>query len=189
MSHQAQKGSDLIIGLWGSESGISFEVLLARSYNFLGDMVSQVVDLILKEFTLGWLELQVVFPEVLKCNLQAMLMFLFHLWKDDHVIQVDQTVGVVQLTQTVLHQSLECGWGITQPEQHAFTFEESYVPHSKSHVLLWSLIHHNLPNPAFKSKQEKYPAQTRLSITSCICGIGKSPSRFSHSIYEMDAEM
>ena len=34
--------------------------------------MSQVVDHILEEFTLAWLELQVVLPEVLKHNAQAM---------------------------------------------------------------------------------------------------------------------
>ena len=120
-------------------------------------MMSQVIDLVLEEFTLGWLGLQVVLPEALENNAQVMQVFLFCLSKDDHVIQVDQTVGQVQLTQTVLHQSLEHGWGITQPKWHAFTFKESYVPHSKSSVLLWSLIHSNLPEPCLQVWAGKVP--------------------------------
>ena len=50
-------------------------------------------------------------------------------------------------TQTVLHQFLECGWGIAQPKLHTFTYKESYVLHSYSSVLLWSLIHGDLPKP------------------------------------------
>ena len=72
MSHQAPKGPDLGVGLWWSKSGYSFKVLCAGLYTFLGDVVSQVVDLILEEFTLDWLELQVVHPEALKHNAQVM---------------------------------------------------------------------------------------------------------------------
>ena len=39
-------------------------------------------------------------------------------------------------------------------------------------------------NPAFKSKQEKYPAPTRLLIASCIHGVGKILSWFLHSTYK-----
>ena len=79
MSHQAKKDLDFGVGLWWSESSHSFQVLLAGLYTFLGSMMSQVVDLVLEEFTLGWLELQVVLPEVLEYNAQVMLVFLFHL--------------------------------------------------------------------------------------------------------------
>ena len=41
-------------------------------------MMNQIVDLIPEEFTLGWLELQIVLPEVFKHNAQVMLVFLFH---------------------------------------------------------------------------------------------------------------
>ena len=41
--------------------------------------MSQVVNIILEEFTVGWLEFQVVLPEALKHNVHSMLVFLFHL--------------------------------------------------------------------------------------------------------------
>ena len=72
MSHQAQKALDLNVGLGWSEFSHSFQVLFAGSYTFLGDMMNQIVYFIPEEFTLGWLELQVVFPEVLKHNVQAL---------------------------------------------------------------------------------------------------------------------
>ena len=72
MSHQSPKGLELSVRLWWSESSHSFEVLLAGLYTFLGDVVSLIVDLVLEEFTLGWLELLIVFPEALKHNVQAM---------------------------------------------------------------------------------------------------------------------
>ena len=72
MSHQALKGSDLSIGLWKGESGHSFWVLLAGLHTFLWNVVSQVIDLVLKEFTLCWHELQVVLPEAFEHNVQVM---------------------------------------------------------------------------------------------------------------------
>ena len=44
-------------------------------HTFIGDMVSQVIDLILEELTLDWFELQVVLNEALKHNMQAMQVF------------------------------------------------------------------------------------------------------------------
>ena len=78
MSHQAQKGSDCSVGLWWSEFSHSFQVLLAGSYAFLGNIMSQIADLIPEEFTLGWLELQIMLLEVLKHNMQVMQVFPFN---------------------------------------------------------------------------------------------------------------
>ena len=75
MFHIAQKGLDLRVGLWWGKSGQRFSVFLAGSYTILGDMMSQVGDLVLEEFTLGWLELQVVLPDMLKHNMQALVPF------------------------------------------------------------------------------------------------------------------
>ena len=72
MSHQSQKGSDFSIGLGWSRLSHCFQVLYAASYTFLGDVVSQVVDLVLKELTFGWLKLQIVPSEALKHNGQVM---------------------------------------------------------------------------------------------------------------------
>ena len=47
-------------------------MLLAGSHTFLGDVMSQIIDLIPKEFTLGWLGLEVVLPEVFEHNAQVM---------------------------------------------------------------------------------------------------------------------
>ena len=72
MSHQAQKGSDFSVGLWWSKFSHSIQVFLAGSYTFLGGMMSQIGDLVFEEFTLGWLELQIVLLEALKHNTQVM---------------------------------------------------------------------------------------------------------------------
>ena len=75
VSHQ---GSDFSVGFWWSKFGHSFYVLSVGLCAFLGDMMSQIVDLIFKEFTLDWLGLQIVLSEVLKHNMQVMYVFLFH---------------------------------------------------------------------------------------------------------------
>ena len=72
MSHQAIKGSGFSVHLWWSKFSHSFQVLLAMSHTFLGDMLSQIVDLILAEFTLGQLELEIVLPEARIHNAQVM---------------------------------------------------------------------------------------------------------------------
>ena len=66
MSHQAQKGLDFSVDLWWSEFCHSFQVSITGSYAFLGDMMSQIVDLTLEELTLGQLELLIVLSEVLE---------------------------------------------------------------------------------------------------------------------------
>ena len=58
---------------------------------------------------------------------------------------------------------------LPQPERHAFTFKEC-SPQQKQYIAFEASSIAISQNPAFRSKQEKYPAPTRLSIASCICG-------------------
>ena len=146
-------------------------------------MRSQIFDLIPEEFTLGLLKLQIVLPEVLKHNVQAMYVLLFCSQKDSHVIHVNQTTGQVQLTQAVLHQSLEHCQGITQPNGMYAYSKNPMFPMVKAVHCFEASSMAICQNPAFKSKQEKYPVPTRFLIASSG-GVGKSLSWFSHLIYE-----
>ena len=83
-------------------------------------MVSQIVDLGFKHLTLGRLQLQAVFSEVIEDHSHSLQMLFRHLRENYHIIQVDEAIGEVQFTQTVLHEHLENRWGVTQPERHTF---------------------------------------------------------------------
>ena len=64
-----------------------------------------------------------------------------------HIIQVDEAIGEVQLTQTVLHEPLESRRGVTQPERHTFTLIQTHTAQCEGSILLGFLIHGNLPKP------------------------------------------
>ena len=53
--HQAQKGSDFCVSLRQSKLCHSFQVLFAGPHPLFGDMMSQIVNLIVEEFALGGL--------------------------------------------------------------------------------------------------------------------------------------
>ena len=72
MSYQAQKVSNFSVDLGWSKFCHSFQVLFTGLYAFLADMMSQIVNLTLKELTLCWLELQMVLSEVIEHNVQVM---------------------------------------------------------------------------------------------------------------------
>ena len=79
-------------------------------------MVGQIVDLHLKQLTFGGIQLEAMHPQVVKDYPHPLEMFCMHLGVDDHIIQVDETVGQVQLAKVILHQPLESRWSITQPK-------------------------------------------------------------------------
>ena len=50
--------------------------------------------------------------------LEALKVVLWRLRVDDHVVQVDQTEGQIQLPQTVLHEALKGGRGVAESVRH-----------------------------------------------------------------------
>ena len=72
MPYQVQKGLDLHLSLGWSEFCYGFQVLFTGLHAFLGDMMSQIVNLTVEKIALCQLELQVVLSEALKHNVQAM---------------------------------------------------------------------------------------------------------------------
>ena len=77
MTNQAHKGLDVSVGLgWGAFCNC-LHFILTQFNTVLGDMMSQVVDLVLEEFTLGAFEPEVVLTKSVKDNTQLVQVFLF----------------------------------------------------------------------------------------------------------------
>ena len=110
-------------------------------------MMSQVIDLGLKHIALGQLQLEAMFSEVIKDHVHSLKMLFRHHRENYYIIQVDEAIGEVQLTQTVLHEPLESRQGITQPERHTFALIQTHTAQCEGSILLRFLIHRNLPKP------------------------------------------
>ena len=115
-------------------------------------MMSQIVDLRFKHITLRRLQLEAVFSKVIKDHTHSLKMPFQHLRENYHIIQVDEAIGEVQLTQTILHESLESRRGVTQPERHTFTLIQTHTAQCEGSILLRFLIHRNLPKPRIEIK-------------------------------------
>ena len=79
-------------------------------------------------------------------------MLFRYLRENYHIIQVDEAIGEVQLTQTVLHEPLESRRGIAQPERHTFTLIQTHIAQYEGSILLRFLMHRNLPKPRIEIK-------------------------------------
>ena len=117
-------------------------------------MVSQIVDLRFKHLTLGRLQLEAMFSEVIEDHSHSLQMLFRHLRENYYIIQVDEAKGEVQFTQTVLHEPLESRRGITQPKGHTFALIQTHAAQGKGSILLGFFIHGNLPDPELRSKVE-----------------------------------
>ena len=115
-------------------------------------MMSQVVDLRFKHIALRRLQLEAVFSKAIKDHTHSLKMLFRHLRENYHIIQVDEAIGDIQLTQTVLHESLESRRGITQPERHTFTLIQTHTAQCEGSILLRFLVHRNLPKPRIEIK-------------------------------------
>ena len=87
--------------------------------------------------------------------MQALQVLLFCATKDYDIIQVDDTINEVQLSQGVLHEMLECRRCIAQPKQHAGKLIEPKVPHHEGSVLLRFWGHLICQKPDLKSINKK----------------------------------
>ena len=66
-----------------------------------------------------------MFPKPVKDDAQAVEVFLSCPWENDYVIEVDEAVCQIQLTEAVLHQPLKHGWCIAQTKRHAVALKEA----------------------------------------------------------------
>ena len=115
-------------------------------------MVSQIVDLAFKHIALGWLQPEAMFSEVIEDHSHSLQMLFRHLRENYHFIQVDEAIGEVQFTQTVLHEPLESRQGITQLERHTFALIKTHAAQCKGSILLGFFVHGNLPKPRIEIK-------------------------------------
>ena len=52
-------------------------------------------------------------------------MFFCSMWEDNYVLKIDETIYEIQLSQAILHQLLESGWGIAHPKGHEIAFKKA----------------------------------------------------------------
>ena len=62
--------------------------------------------------------------------------FFFCAPKDDHIIQIDDAISQIELSQCILHQMLECRGHITQSKGHPGKLIETKVANCEHGVLL-----------------------------------------------------
>ena len=98
MSHHPHKLSDGSIRIWFQEVDNSLHMLLARLYPVLHDAMCEVGDFISEQITFGGFELQMLCWKPVKDNPHAMQMIILILGEGNNIIEVDQTVGEIQLT-------------------------------------------------------------------------------------------
>ena len=115
-------------------------------------MMSQIVDLRLKHITLGWLQFEAMFLEVIEDHSHSLQMLFRHLRENYNIIQIDEAIGEVQFAQTVLHEPLESRQGVTQPERHTFALIQTHAAQCEGSILLCFLVHRNLPEPRIEIK-------------------------------------
>ena len=78
-------------------------------------------------------------------------MLLSCLRVDYYIIEIYKAYSPLQLSQCCLHESLERGRRILQPEWHNLEMEEAFGTDECSHVTA-SWIHFNLPIPTIEVK-------------------------------------
>ena len=93
--------------------------------------MSQVVDLLSKQVTLGGLEFEAGCPQFTDDSLEPVNMLLGCSTEEYYVIQVDNAPVQVQLTKAGFHQPLEGCWSIGESKEHAFTFPKAMWTHGK----------------------------------------------------------
>ena len=98
----------------------------------------------------GRLQLEPMLQEPAKDNLQAMEVLFLSMGEDYHIIQVDQGIRQVKLSEAVLHESLKRRWSITEPVRHSQKLIHSHTTHHKGCVLLGVLGHLDLPETRFQ---------------------------------------
>ena len=71
-------------------------------------MVREVYYLGLEEGTFGGFQFEIKLAEVLQYYPKSFQVFFLRTTVHYHIVQVDDAVGQVQLSQHILHQTLEC---------------------------------------------------------------------------------
>ena len=94
--------------------------------------------------------------------------FFFRPPEDNHIIQIDDAIGQVELSQCILHQMLEGCGHVTQSKGHPGKFIEAQVTNREGSVLLQLWSNTNLPE----------------STIEIHCGeVGSSSHALGHFLY------
>ena len=70
--------------------------------------------------------------------------------EDYHIVQVDQGISQVKLSEAILHESLKHHWSVTEPVRHSQKLIHSHTTHRKGSVLLRVFGHLDLPKARFQ---------------------------------------
>ena len=84
-----------------------------------------------------------------KHDTEALRVFLF-VTEHYHIIQIDDAVGQVQLSQGVLHEVLKSQWSIAEPKEHMSKLVKPPISHCEGGILLGLGCHLYLPKSALK---------------------------------------
>ena len=133
--------------------------------------MAEVVDLSLEKLALPQLQRDAGLPQDGE-NFVHMLYMLVHvLGEDDHVVQVQRACLPTQPRKQDVQASLKGCGGVPQTERHADVSVGAAMGDERRLILVW-LVDVQLQYPQFASKVVKIFASPRLSMQSCIRGIG-----------------
>ena len=95
----------LLLGV-GLQHGKLFDgthIFLTWVNSFAGDMMHKVHYLCLEEGALGWFQFQIEFSEAFNTTHKLLKVFFFCAPEDDNIIQIDDAIGQIELSQCILH--------------------------------------------------------------------------------------
>ena len=98
----------------------------------------------------GWLQLEPVLQEPVKNYPQVVKVLFLSTAEDYHVVQVDQGISQVKLSEAILHESLKRCWSVTEPVRHSQKLIHSHTTHCKGGVLLGVFGHLDLSKARFQ---------------------------------------
>ena len=107
--------------------------------------MGQIGYFLMEEVALRWLKLQVVFAELVKHHMETLEVLRFYLQIYDDVVQVDDTMCQVELSQIILHHLLKCCWCIAQSKWHLFILMKPEVANGECCILFQLQAHLDLP--------------------------------------------
>ena len=131
--------------------------------------MSQVVDLLFKQITLGWFQLEPSCPQFTDDSFEPVKMLLWCSTENNYVIQVDDTPIQVQLTKAGFHQALKGCWGIGE-SKYAHIPKKPSGPMVNAVRGLASSSNSTCQYPDFRSIVENHTAPCKQSKVSSMWG-------------------
>ena len=113
-------------------------------------MMCEIYNLRLEKGAFRGFQLEIELSEMLQYYLKTLQVFFLCTAIYYHVIQIDDAVGQIQLSQCVLHKMLECRGCVTQSERHPSELIETQVANHECGILLRLWGHTDLPKSTFE---------------------------------------